>query len=103
MLQPNSWPLRLITEIPLSGLSDQVRTLRSTLLRGTEHAAELEEQAINRAEHVISQSLPAMFGLYNGSVKVPLISFEQLSPTVKLELGIWLRQEVAQYAEVNEQ
>ena len=34
---PHSWPLRLVTEIPLSGLTDQIRTLRNTLLRGTMH------------------------------------------------------------------
>ncbi|KAH7381682.1 hypothetical protein BKA66DRAFT_418843 [Pyrenochaeta sp. MPI-SDFR-AT-0127] len=99
---PASWPLRLITEIPLSGLSDQVRTLRSTLLRGSAHSVELEEQAIRTAKHLISQSLPALFSLCNTTPKYADVRFEELSPTVRLELGIWLRQQVAHYAEVNE-
>ncbi|CAO2657656.1 Nn.00g037820.m01.CDS01 [Neocucurbitaria sp. VM-36] len=99
---PTSWPLRLITEIPLSGLSDQIRTLRSTLLRGTMHSAEMEEQALEHAEDMISQSLPTLFGLYSTTTSVPKVQAEKLSSTIKLELGIWLRRQVAQFAEVNE-
>ncbi|KAF1841449.1 uncharacterized protein K460DRAFT_369480 [Cucurbitaria berberidis CBS 394.84] len=97
-----SWPLRLITEIPLTGLPDQIRTLRSTLLRGTTHSAELEEQTLQHAQYMISQSLPSLFGLYNTTRTVPEIKSERLSATVKFELGIWLRTQVAQFAEVNE-
>lgn len=99
---PDAWPVRLITEIPLTGLPDQIRTLRSTLLRGTAHAAEVERETLLRAEQQISHTLPAMFGLYNIKVKSPDIKLDSLSPTIKLELGIWLRGNVASYAEVNE-
>jgi mediator of RNA polymerase II transcription subunit 12 len=95
--------VRLITEFPVTGLSDQVRNLRSTLLRGTAHSADLEEQALNYAKHSISGAAPALFGF---NLTVPShsdLKLEQLSSTVKLELGIWLRQQVAQHAEVNEQ
>ncbi|KAF1947285.1 hypothetical protein EJ02DRAFT_139344 [Clathrospora elynae] len=102
MSLPNSWPLRLITEIPLNGLPDQIRTLRSTLLRGTAHASEMEERARGYAEHMISQTLPALFGLYSTTTRFNEAELDKLSPTVKLELGIWLRQHVAQYAEVNQ-
>lgn len=101
--QPTAWPLRLITEIPLSGLSDQVRTLRCTLLRGTAYSAELEEQALDYAKHAMRQKIPVMFGLSEPSANLPEIDVHQLNSTVKLELGIWLRGQVARYAEVNEQ
>lgn len=94
--------MRLITEIPLSGLSDQVRTLRSTLLRGTAHSVELEEEAIRGAKQLIAQSLPALFRQFSAPLKPTDTKFEELSPTVRLELGIWLRQQVAQYVEFNE-
>jgi mediator of RNA polymerase II transcription subunit 12 len=100
---PHSWPLRLVTEIPLSGLPDQIRTLRSTLLRGTMHSAELEQRALGYAEHMISQTLPALFGIYGTTTKPNDVELDKLSSTVKLELGIWLRQHVAQYAEVSAQ
>jgi mediator of RNA polymerase II transcription subunit 12 len=95
--------LRLITEIPLSGLPDQIRTLRNTLLRGTAHAAELEGQALAYTEHMISQTLPALFGLYNTTTNLNDVELGNLSPTVKLELGIWLRRYVARYANVSQQ
>lgn len=95
--------MRLITEIPLSGLPDQIRTLRSTLLRGTAHSTELEQRALEHAKDVISNAIPAVFGRYNRAAKIPQTTLETLSSTVKLEIGIWLRQHVAQYAEVNRQ
>jgi mediator of RNA polymerase II transcription subunit 12 len=98
---PHSWPLRLVTEIPLSGLTDQIRTLRNTLLRGTMHSAELEQRALSYAEHIISQTLPTLFGIYTDTAKPNDVELDKLSSTVKLELGIWLRQHVAQYAEVS--
>jgi mediator of RNA polymerase II transcription subunit 12 len=101
--KPNAWPLRLVTEIPLSGLPDQIRTLRSTLLRGTIHSAELEDRAIRYAKHMIAQTLPALFGLYNITTTTDDVELDKLSPTVKLELGIWLRQQVSQYAKVSPQ
>ncbi|KAL5113832.1 RNA polymerase II mediator complex subunit [Pleosporales sp. CAS-2024a] len=100
---PSSWPVRLIIEVPLSGLSDQVRTLRSTLLRGTAYATDLEETALMHTKHSISQAMPALFGL--GSSTTPVraeVNLEKLSPTSRLEIGIWLRQQVAHHAEVNE-
>lgn len=95
--------MRLITEIPLSGLPDQIRTLRSTLLRGTLHSSELEQRALGYAEHMISQTLPTLFGIYSTTAKLNDEELDKLSSTIKLELGIWLRQHVAQYAEVSAQ
>jgi mediator of RNA polymerase II transcription subunit 12 len=101
--QPSSWAVRLITEFPLTGLSDQVRNLRSTLLRGTAHSADLEEQALNCAKHNISSTAPSLFGLSFHNPNQPEVELEKLSPTVRLEIGIWLRQRVAQHAEMNDQ
>ena len=101
--QPASWPIQLITEIPLSGLSDQVRTLRCTLLRGTAYSAELEEQVLGRSKHSISQTLPALCGLAHTTEEPSKVDVDPLSTTVKLELGIWLRHQVAQHTEVNMQ
>jgi mediator of RNA polymerase II transcription subunit 12 len=95
--------VRLITEFPLTGLSDQVRNLRSTLLRGTAHSTDLEEQALNYAKHTISGTAPTLFGFNLTVPSHPDLKLEQLSSTVRLEVGIWLRQQVAQHAEVNEQ
>ncbi|KNG47429.1 hypothetical protein TW65_05980 [Stemphylium lycopersici] len=99
---PTSWPLRLVTEIPLTGLPDQIRTLRSTLLRGTVHSPELEQRALGYAQHMIAQTLPTLFGLYSATARLNEAELDKLSSTVKFELGIWLRRQVAQYAEVNQ-
>lgn len=95
--------MRLITEFPLTGLSDQVRNLRCTLLRGTAHSAELEEQALDLAKQSISRAVPALFGLGLTALSQAEVKVAELNSTVRLELGIWLRQHVAQHAEVNEQ
>ena len=55
------------------------------------------------AKRSIAQAVPAIFGL---SLTVPSrieLHFAKLSATIRLEIGIWLRQQVAQHAEVNEQ
>ncbi|KAF2034408.1 mediator of RNA polymerase II transcription subunit 12 [Setomelanomma holmii] len=96
---PSSWAVRLITEIPLTGLSDQIRNLRCTLLRGTAYSAELESQTLRMAKHNISEALPAVFGLSPTHYVQANVKIEPLSTTVRLEIGIWLRQQVAQYAE----
>lgn len=102
-MQPNTWPLLLITEIPLSGLSEQVRNLRCTLLRGTAHSAELEGRALDLAKRNIAQAAPALFGLDISAPDLSNVKVGNFSPTVRLELGIWLRQHVAQCAQVSEQ
>ncbi len=95
--------MRLIIEVPLSGLSDQIRTLRSTLLRGTAHAVELEERNLEQAGREISQALPSLFGFNSFNETLSKVDLEQLSSTVKFELGIRLRLYVAQYVEVRVQ
>lgn len=98
-----AWPVRLITEIPISGLPDQVRTLRATLLRGTDHSADLEVQILNNAKLAISQQMPALCGTGYLDLDDRKLDIGKLGSTVRIELGIWLRQQVARYAEVNEQ
>jgi mediator of RNA polymerase II transcription subunit 12 len=98
-----AWPVRLITEIPISGLPDQVCTLRATLLRGTDHSADLELQTLNNAKLAISQQMPALCGMAYLGLDERKLDMAKLGATVRIELGIWLRQQVARYAEVNEQ
>lgn len=95
--------MRLITEMPISVLSDQVRTLRATLLRGTSNSADWEQQMLDSAKFAISQQLPTLCGLGNSEYDQPKVDIDKLGSTVKIELGIWLRQQVHQFAEVNEQ
>jgi mediator of RNA polymerase II transcription subunit 12 len=52
---------------------------------------------------MISQTLPTLFGIFSTTAKLNDVELDKLSSTVKLELGIWLRQHVAQYAEVSAQ
>lgn len=52
---------------------------------------------------MISQTLPTLFGIYSTTNKLNNDELDKLSSTIKLELGIWLRQHVAQYAEVSAQ
>ena len=52
---------------------------------------------------MISQTFPTLFGLYSSTATVDEVELDKLSPTVKFELGIWLRRQVAQHAEVNQQ
>ncbi|PVI06555.1 hypothetical protein DM02DRAFT_638614 [Periconia macrospinosa] len=92
---PSAWPLRLVTEIPLSGLSENVQNLRNTLLRGTSYSVEMEEQAIEAAETTICHQLPGLFNINHLNSVQPGSAFKEYSSTVRLEVGAWLRQEVA--------
>ncbi len=77
--------------------------MRATLLRGTAHSADYEEQILDQAKFAISQQLPVLCGMgYSGLVS-PGLDIDKLGSTVRIELGIWLRQQVARYAEVSEQ
>jgi mediator of RNA polymerase II transcription subunit 12 len=95
LYSPSAWPLRLITEIPLAGLSEHVQNLRCTLLRGTVYTAEAEEQLIITTEDMICQQLPGLFNTDHSVDTHPPPVLGVLGPTVQLEVGAWLRQEVA--------
>lgn len=99
---PSAWPLRLITEIPLTGLPEQVRNLRSTLLRSTPYSTEIEEQHLDDAESIVSQQLPSLFDLDMLQDQPAQLNMENLSSTVKLELAILLRQQVAATVQITE-
>ncbi|CAI6335821.1 unnamed protein product [Periconia digitata] len=92
---PSAWPLRLVTEIPLSGLSENVQNLRNTLLQGTIYSVEMEEQAIEAAETTICHQLPGLFNIRNMGFLQPNPTAVDFSSTVRLEVGTWLRREVA--------
>jgi mediator of RNA polymerase II transcription subunit 12 len=90
-----SWPLRLVTEIPLTGLPPQVRNLRSTLLRGTNYSTEQEEQSLGEAESIVRRTLPILFadpilGHERNELNIP-----RLSSSVQYELAMILRKQVA--------
>ena len=58
---------------------------------------------LNHAKLAISQQLPILCGMdYSGHGDAK-IDIGKLGSTIRIELGIWLRQQVAQYAELNEQ
>ncbi|KAF2176168.1 hypothetical protein K469DRAFT_678997 [Zopfia rhizophila CBS 207.26] len=97
---PSAWPLRLITEIPRSGLPEQVLNLRSTLLQGTGYSVESEDQMLDDAQDAIQQQIPNLFDMAP-LVNQPVdINMANLSSTVRLELSLWLRQQVAANVEI---
>lgn len=83
-----------MTEMPLSGLSVHVQNLRRTLLRGTVYSVETEEQAIASTQDAIRQQLPGLFDANMSGYRLGTVDVALLSPTVRLEVGIWLREQV---------
>ncbi|KAF2653975.1 hypothetical protein K491DRAFT_717612 [Lophiostoma macrostomum CBS 122681] len=90
-----SWPLRLVTEIPLTGLPPQVRNLRSTLLRSTNYSTEQEEQTLDEAESVVRRTLPILFDDPNIEYERNEVNIPKLSPSIRFELAMILRKQVA--------
>ncbi|KAF2867173.1 hypothetical protein BDV95DRAFT_582708 [Massariosphaeria phaeospora] len=99
---PSSWALRLITEIPLSGLPEQIRNLRYTLLRGTAYTAETERLALDDSEETIRQQMPDVFETDTMVDFASAPTIQTPSATIRLELGAWLRQQVAAQVEMVE-
>jgi mediator of RNA polymerase II transcription subunit 12 len=87
----------------LSGLPEQVRVLRGTLLRGTIYSADEEAQTLDHAKDVIRQQAPSLFGVEFANKVSVADKLLNLSSSIQLELSIWLRQEVASNAEFVEQ
>ena len=58
---------------------------------------------LNYAKSAISQQLPILCGLSDSGFEQTTIDVSKLGSTVRIELGTWLRQQVAQFVEVNEQ
>lgn len=96
-------PSRLIVEIPLSGVPEHVRNLRSTLLRGTPHSTESEEVHLDQAESAIRSHLSGLFGTGRWNDNPPGLDMTNLSPTIRLELALLLRYQVASNVRVTEQ
>ncbi|KAF2000788.1 hypothetical protein P154DRAFT_522377 [Amniculicola lignicola CBS 123094] len=96
----SAWPLRLITEIPLAGLPEQILNLRRTLLGGTAYSVDDEERTLDDVEALIQQQAPSMCDttfMYDNPVYANTVG---LSATVQLELGIWIRSQVAANVEI---
>ncbi|KAF2703949.1 hypothetical protein K504DRAFT_417440 [Pleomassaria siparia CBS 279.74] len=99
---PSTWPVHLITEIPLNGLPEQVRVLRSTLLRNTVHSAEDEAQALHQVKDKIQRQASRLFGMEIQDEPPPLDNLSNLSSSLQLELGVWLRKQVSLGVEIIE-
>lgn len=95
-------PRCLINEMPLSGLSDQVRNLRDSLLQRTPHSAEEEEQQKENAERVVREHLARTFSIPPHHECPSELDITTLSATVKFELAYFLRHHVAATAEVSD-
>ncbi|KAF2279548.1 uncharacterized protein EI97DRAFT_464783 [Westerdykella ornata] len=95
-------PMRLMVEIPVSGLPEHVRNLRSTLLRGTPHSTESEEDHLDQAEYTIRSRLCGLFGTGVWSDIQPDIDLTEFTPTVQLEIALFLRHHVASNVRTSE-
>ena len=83
-----------MTAMPLSGLSVHVQNLRRTLLRGTIYSVDAEERAIAATQDAIRQQLPGLFDADMSSYVHTAVNIALLSPTVRLEVGVWLREQI---------
>jgi mediator of RNA polymerase II transcription subunit 12 len=84
----------------LTGLPEQVRNLRSTLLRGSPYATEIEERSLDDAEYAMQDQLPNLFGIGMVDDSPSEVDFSRLTSTVKLELAVILRRQVATSVEM---
>jgi mediator of RNA polymerase II transcription subunit 12 len=103
LMEPTAWPVRLLTEIPLSGLPVEIRNLRNTLLQGSGFSAAAEERMFNLTQESIKQHIPNLFDMATLVDHPPEINTANLSSTIRLELSVWLRQQVAENVEMVEQ
>ncbi|KAJ4358537.1 RNA polymerase II mediator complex subunit [Didymosphaeria variabile] len=98
----NAWQLRLLTEVPLSGLSEQVLNLRSTMLRGTVYSVDIEDGLILGAKEAILQQLTDLTCASNKSMRKMTLDIGRLSRTMHLDIAIWLRRQVAATVEASD-
>jgi mediator of RNA polymerase II transcription subunit 12 len=89
-----------MTEMPLNGLSVHVQNLRRTLLRGTVYSVDAEEHAIAATQDAIRQQLPGLFNTDMSSHGRTAVNVALLSSTVRLEVGVWLREQVVASTEL---
>ncbi|KAL1613069.1 RNA polymerase II mediator complex subunit [Paraconiothyrium brasiliense] len=100
--EATAWQLRLLTEVPLSGLSEQVLNLRSTMLRGTVYSVDVEDDLILSAEETILQQLTDLTYARNKSMRKETLDLGRLSRTMCLDIAIWLRRQVAATLEASD-
>ncbi|KAF1966910.1 hypothetical protein BU23DRAFT_559754 [Bimuria novae-zelandiae CBS 107.79] len=94
-----TWQLRLLTEIPLTGLSTQVLNLRRTMLRSTSYPVAMEEELIFETKETILRQLTDCSRLESGFDCRTTLDTNRLSRTICLELAMWLRRQVASAVE----
>ena len=79
-----------------------MRILRSTLLRGTGYSVEDEEQALSEIKGSIRRQASRLFGME------PTMDYSHgdrlgnICSSIQLEVGVWLREQVALTMEVLE-
>ena len=76
--------------------------LRHTLLQGIGFPIESEEQILDDAQDFIAHQIPTLFESTKMVAEAPGIEPSQLSTTIKLNLGRWMRQQVASKIEIVE-
>lgn len=94
--------LRLIAELPLTGLPDHVINLRHTLLQSMGFPIESEQQTLASAQDFIMQQVPNIFESTPPVGRLIQIHISDLSTTIRLRLGCWIRQQVASKVEAVE-
>jgi mediator of RNA polymerase II transcription subunit 12 len=85
--------------MPVTGLSTHLLNLRRTLLRGTVYSVDAEEQLVATTQAAIYEHLSQVTHTQFSSSLRPMVDVDMLSPTARLEVAMWLRQQVAANAE----
>ncbi|OCL08825.1 hypothetical protein AOQ84DRAFT_388572, partial [Glonium stellatum] len=93
---------RLIAELPLNDLSDHVLNLRHTLLQSVGFPIESEEKMLDDAQDFVIHQIPTLFESSEMVAEAPEVALSELSTTIKLDLGRWMRQQVASKTEIVE-
>lgn len=83
----------------MSGLSEQVVNLRSTVLRGTPYTVDMEDEQIFSVENAILEHMTRSSIECSINVRTA-IDIKLLSRTVCLETAVWLRQQVTSTIDV---
>ncbi|KAL5465444.1 hypothetical protein PMIN06_000604 [Paraphaeosphaeria minitans] len=97
-----AWQLRLLTEVPLSGLSEQVLNLRSTMLRGSVYSVDTENDLTLKTQDSILQQLTDFTTKDPKALRKMTVDIGHLSRTMCFEVAIWLRRQVAAMIETSD-
>jgi mediator of RNA polymerase II transcription subunit 12 len=79
-----------------------VLNLRHTLLQGIGFPIESEEKILDDAQNFVIHQIRTLFESTKMVAEAPEIELSKLSTTIKLDLGRWMRQQVASKTEIVE-